>query len=41
METRDGTYTMQDLLDVLEFLDVKDENQRRYNEVKQRDAQLS
>ena len=28
-ETFDGTYDCQDLCDVLEFLDVKDENSRR------------
>ncbi len=30
-ETFDGTYDVGDLLDVLEFLDVKDENERRYH----------
>jgi hypothetical protein len=29
-EAFDGTYDVQDLCDVLEFLDTKDENQRRY-----------
>ena len=29
-ETFDGTYDMQDLCDVLEFLDVKAENKARY-----------
>jgi len=29
-EISDGTYTIRDLLDVLEFLDVKAENERRY-----------
>ncbi len=29
-ETYDGTYDVGDLLDVLEFLDVKEENERRY-----------
>jgi hypothetical protein len=28
-EISDGTYDLQDLLDVLEFLEVKNENQRR------------
>lgn len=28
-ETFDGTYDVGDLLDVLEFLDVKEENERR------------
>ena len=28
-EAFDGTYDVQDLSDVLEFLDVKDENERR------------
>ena len=28
-ELRDGTYTFQDLLDVHEYLDVLEENQRR------------
>lgn len=28
-ETFDGTYDIGDLLDVLEFLDVKEENERR------------
>ena len=31
-EISDGTYDVQDLLDVLEFLDVKTENERRYRE---------
>ena len=29
-ETFDGTYDVDDLADVLEFLDVKAENERRY-----------
>lgn len=29
-ETFDGTYDIGDLLDVLEFLDVKEENERRH-----------
>lgn len=29
-ETYDGTYDVGDLLDVLEFLDVKDENEKRH-----------
>ena len=29
-EIFDGTYDIGDLLDVLEFLDVKEENDRRY-----------
>lgn len=31
-EISDGTYDLQDLLDVLEFLEVKNENQRRADE---------
>ena len=31
-ETFDGTYDIGDLIDVLEFLDVKDENERRYRD---------
>jgi len=31
-EMWDGTYDVGDLADVLEYLDVKDENQRRYTE---------
>ena len=27
----DGTYDVGDLLDILEFMDVQEENQRRYN----------
>ena len=38
-ETFDGTYDVQDLVDVLEFLDIKEANERRYVEVK--NAQLS
>jgi len=34
-EAFDGTYTAQDLCDVLEFLSVKDENRRRYEAWKQ------
>ena len=29
-ETYDGTYDVGDLLNVLEFMDVKEENERRY-----------
>jgi hypothetical protein len=35
-EAFDGTYDVQDLCDVLEFLDVKEENTRRYNDWKAR-----
>jgi hypothetical protein len=31
-ETFDGTYDLQDLAEVLEFLDVREENERRYRE---------
>jgi hypothetical protein len=31
-ELSDGTYDIQDLLDVLEFLETKSENERRYTE---------
>ena len=31
-EANDGTYDVQDLIDVLEFLDVKEENTRRFEE---------
>jgi hypothetical protein len=31
-ELFDGTYDVGDLLDALEFLDVKDENERRFRE---------
>lgn len=31
-EMWDGTYDVGDLADALEYLDVKDENQRRYTE---------
>lgn len=31
-EAMNGTYDIQDLADVLEFLDVKEENERRFNE---------
>jgi hypothetical protein len=34
-ETFDGTYDVQDLFDALEFLDVKEENQRRLAEYKE------
>ena len=34
-ETFDGTYDVQDLCDVLEFLAVKEENERRYAEWRQ------
>jgi len=34
-EARDGTYDVEDLCDVLEFLDVKEENERRYAEWKE------
>lgn len=30
-EADDGTYDVDDLMDALEFLDVKEENQRRYD----------
>jgi hypothetical protein len=33
-EIFDGTYDVQDLFDALEFLDVKEENQRRFAECK-------
>lgn len=32
-EAFDGTYDVGDLLDVLEFLDVKEENERRWRAV--------
>jgi len=35
----DGTYDVQDLCDVLEFLDVKEENNRRYVEWKAANAE--
>lgn len=35
-ELRDGTYDVQDLADVLEFLDVRDENRRRKAEYEER-----
>jgi hypothetical protein len=38
-ELFDGTYDIGDLLDVIEFLDVRDENQRRQREAAARDAQ--
>ena len=31
-ETFDGTYDIEDLIDIHEFLDVKEENQRRYDQ---------
>ena len=34
-EASDGTYDVEDLCDVLEFLDIKDENERRYLEWKE------
>jgi hypothetical protein len=37
-ETTDGTYNFQDLLDVLEFLDLKEENARRAREAAERHA---
>ena len=33
-EIFDGTYDLQDLCDALEFLDVKEENARRYADYK-------
>jgi hypothetical protein len=38
-ELHDGTYDFQDLLDVLEFLDVKDENTRRASAAREERAQ--
>jgi len=38
-EMFDGTYDVQDLCDVLEFLDVKEENNRRYVEWKAANAE--
>jgi hypothetical protein len=38
-EMQDGTYDLRDLLDVLEFLDVKAENERRAEEAAERRAE--
>jgi uncharacterized protein DUF6889 len=35
-ETTDGTYDFEDLLDALEYLDVKDENTRRAEDAAER-----
>jgi hypothetical protein len=37
-ETFDGTYTVDDLLDINEVLDVQAENQQRFNEWKAREG---
>jgi len=34
-ETFDGTYDIQDLIDVLEYLEVKAENTRRFEDYKE------